>query len=114
NQVAAASVIASALPSKAPIPLERPDDFTVNAYVEEQGSAERDPLARIVLESAQMKVDPVHTASAVPANAPAASGGWVIQVASMPSKSEALKFLENMKEQVGKPLANAAPFTELF
>lgn len=114
SQVAVASATGSVLPVKAPIPLDRPEDFTVNAYVQEQGSTEPDPLARIVLESAQMKVDPVHTASASPAASAAPSGGWVIQVASMPTKSEALRFLENMKEQVGKPLANAAPFTELF
>jgi len=106
NQVASASVVASILPSRAPIPQDRPDAFPVSAYVEEQGSA--DPLARIVTESADLAVDPVHTASAAPA------GGWVIQVASMPSKSEALRFLENMKEQAGPSLAQAAPFTELF
>lgn len=108
-QVAAANAVASILPSKAPIPVERPDAFPVTAYVEEQGSTERDPLARIVAESADMTVaiDPVETAS-VP------SGGWVIQVASMPSKSEALRFLENMKEKAGTPLASASPFTELF
>lgn len=108
NQAAAANVVASILPSKGPIPTERPDAFPVTAYVEEQGSAEHDPLARIVAESAELHVDPVHTASAAP------SGGWVIQVASMPSKSEALRYLETMKEQAGSSLAEAAPFTELF
>lgn len=106
-QVAVASAT-SFLPSSAPIPAERPDELPINAYVAEQASVARDPLARIVAETAHMQVDPVHTASTAP------SGGWVIQVASMPSKTEALRFLENMRAEVGPALANADPFTVLF
>lgn len=109
DNVAKASAVAWLLPSSAPIPDERPSEaLPITAYAQEKSTTERDPLARIVAETAHMEVDPVHTASAAP------SSGWVIQVASMPSKSEALRFLEDMKAKVGKPLANAAPFTETF
>jgi len=109
DNVAKAAVVASILPSSAPIPVERPSDaLPITAYAQEKSSSERDPLARIVAESAHMEVDPVHTASATP------SSGWVIQVASMPSKTEALRFLENMKEKVGSPLSKASAFTETF
>jgi len=108
DNVARASTVASILPSSAPIPTERPSDaLPITAYAQEKSSAERDPLARIVAETSHMEVDPVHTAS-VP------TSGWVIQVASMPSQSDALRFLEDMKAKVGKPLAKASPFTEMF
>ena len=32
----------------------------------------------------------------------------------MPSQTEALRFLQNMKEKVGSPLSKASPFTEMF
>ena len=53
------------------------------------------------------EVDPVQTSSTQPA-------GWVIQVASMPSESEAKSFLANAKSRASNVLGNADPFTETF
>jgi len=125
-----ASAAAHSLPKIAPIPAGRPSEvLPVTAYAQEQAKADEDMLARIVAQDvvrvaavteakATDGVDPVHTASA-PAQVSSqptssASGQWVIQVASMPTKSEALRFLEEMKERVGGELAHANPFTEVF
>lgn len=53
-------------------------------------------------------VDPVQTSSTAP------SSGWVIQVASMPSETEAKSFLASAKSRASKVLGNADPFTETF
>jgi D-alanyl-D-alanine carboxypeptidase len=53
-------------------------------------------------------VDPVQTSSTAP------SDGWVIQVASMPSESDAKSFLASAKSRASNVLGNADPFTETF
>ncbi len=52
-------------------------------------------------------VDPVQTASTQ-------ASGWVIQVASMPSESEANSFLASAKSRASNVLGAAEPFTETF
>lgn len=66
--------------------------------LEGEGSAEEDQPA---------KVDPVSTGSTPPA-------GWAIQVASMPSETEARAFLARTAEKAPTLLAEAAAFTETF
>jgi D-alanyl-D-alanine carboxypeptidase len=56
---------------------------------------------------AEGSVDPVSTGSTPP-------DGWVIQVASMPSESEALNFLAETSRKAPTVLADAAAFTEVF
>jgi D-alanyl-D-alanine carboxypeptidase len=55
----------------------------------------------------QADVDPVQTASTQ-------AGGWVIQVASMPSEREANSFLATAKSRASSVLGAAEPFTETF
>nr|WP_256483428.1 D-alanyl-D-alanine carboxypeptidase [Aliihoeflea sp. 40Bstr573] len=57
--------------------------------------------------AASADVDPVQTSSTQPA-------GWVIQVASMPSESEAKSFLASAKSRASNVLGGAEPFTETF
>jgi D-alanyl-D-alanine carboxypeptidase len=52
-------------------------------------------------------VDPVQTSSTQ-------ASGWVIQVASMPSESEANSFLASAKSRASNVLSGAEPFTETF
>jgi len=52
-------------------------------------------------------VDPITTASNPP-------NGWVIQVASMPSKPEAMNFLSLTKSKAGNILADADGFTQQY
>jgi D-alanyl-D-alanine carboxypeptidase len=54
-------------------------------------------------------VDPLNTASTV-----AAPSGWAIQVASLPSETEARAFLDRTAEKAPQVLASASPFTEVF
>ena len=63
------------------------------------------PVAKV----APQAVDPVNTAST-----PRPEGGWAVQVASSPSKSEAMAFLENTSKQASGLLTGATPFTETF
>jgi D-alanyl-D-alanine carboxypeptidase len=58
---------------------------------------------------APQSVDLVNTASTA-----RPEGGWAVQVASSPSKSEAMAFLENTSKQAAGVLTGATPFTETF
>ncbi len=53
-------------------------------------------------------VDPITTASN------SNERGWVIQVASLPSKEDAERFLAKTKSRAGSNLASAEPFTQTF
>ncbi|MCX2697016.1 MULTISPECIES: D-alanyl-D-alanine carboxypeptidase [Ochrobactrum] len=66
------------------------------------------PKAAIPAAPAQHDIDPVTTASA------AASGGWAIQVGSLPSEGQARDMLAKVSSSVGGPLRSASPHTETF
>ena len=53
-------------------------------------------------------IDPVTTAST------AAMSGWMIQIGAMPDQNEALKLLARAKDQGGKALQGAEPFTMAY
>lgn len=92
----------AALPkSNAPVPAEKPN-IAVTAAV--TASAVKRPKAR---PDAPQGVDPVTTSSN-------RVEGWVIQVASMPSESEAVTFLNKTQKRAGRTLASASPFTQTF
>lgn len=110
----AAPVLAAALPRSAPVPTERPEEIPVIAYAEEaQGSAARAALAAAPVPRPQVSVeaegdvDPMRTASTE-------VKGWVIQVASLPTESDALRLLNETSQRAPTVLADAKPFTEVF
>lgn len=60
-------------------------------------------------------VDPVRTAAVAPAGqAEPVAEGWVVQVASLPSRDEAVAFLERIRDEAGPVLARAEGFTTTF
>src|SRR5690606_34368481 len=85
---AGAAVAAMMIPGRqVPVPTSRPDIDTITAYAAEESSDMGDAaIVEAVRPSEPIEVDPVSTAST-------AKGGWVIQVASMPSETEAKTFL---------------------
>ncbi|MGB3388691.1 MAG: D-alanyl-D-alanine carboxypeptidase family protein [Pseudaminobacter sp.] len=108
------------LPKKnAPTPDERPNADVTVAEVEDtvfvteapiQAYANPTPRPRAEVEqkiAPQQQVDPVSTASL-------SKSGWVVQVASSPSRTEAQAFLETAAKQAPAVLANASPFTVQF
>lgn len=107
------------LPKKnAPTPDERPDTDAVVAEVEGtvfvsqtsvQAYANPTPRPQVGLETsgAPQQVDPVSTASL-------SKSGWVVQVASSPSRSEAEAFLQTASKTAPAVLANASGFTVQF
>jgi D-alanyl-D-alanine carboxypeptidase len=93
----------SALPkTDVPTPIKRPSlkvaDVIASASV---------PAPTSATENENDTVDPMTTASNPPS-------GWVIQVASMPSKPEAMNFLSATKSRAGNILADADGFTQAF
>lgn len=92
-------------PEFRPTPIE-----VVTAYAdpEEAVTPTQAEAAEMVEEGiGQGDIDPVNTASTP-------SGGWVVQVASTPSKQQALSVLSQTSQRAGSILAGASPFTELF
>jgi len=98
---------ATALPKKAPLPVERPEtEVAVTAYAEDRIPSAKMALAEAVVEK-QDPVDPVATSS-TPVS------GWVIQVASAQTEEDARRVLERTVERASGVLASAKPFTETF
>lgn len=111
NRGAPVATAASSLPKVSiPTPDFRPDGETVAAYAPEPAAMATAAVAGAAIEtvSPRAEIDPVRTASII------ATGGWVVQVASTPSKEQALAVLEETSSRAGKILSNALPFTELF
>lgn len=73
-----------------------------------QAAVRPTPKAAIPAAPAQHDIDPVTTASAP------ASGGWAIQVGSLPSEGQARDMLAKVSSSVGAPLRSASPYTETF
>ena len=91
-----AAVVASAtvLPKTAPLPAEKP---SVLAMAPEK-----------VTEQPGVAVDPVQTAAIEPVS------GWMVQVASSPSRSDAEDFLAAVRSKAGDVLGNARPITTTY
>ena len=67
------------------------------------------PTPKAAVRSAQAQdVDPVTTASAP------ASGGWAIQIGSLPSEGQARDMLAKASATAGGTLRAASPYTETF
>lgn len=96
---ASAAGSAVALPkTNPPTPELRPD--LRDAYIETNEVALTPPVS--------VAIDPVQTSSTAP------NSGWVIQVASMPSETEARAFLDKAAGSAPTLLASAAAFTQTF
>lgn len=108
------------LPKKnAPTPDIRPDTEVTVAEVEDsvfvsepsvQAYAGPTPRPQVNIEqrmAPQEQVDPVSTASL-------SKSGWVVQVASSPSRAEAQAFLETASKKAPAVLGNASGFTVQF
>ncbi|RST86657.1 D-alanyl-D-alanine carboxypeptidase [Aquibium carbonis] len=111
NRGAPVATAAISLPKVAiPTPDFRPDGEAVAAYAPEPAAMATAAVAGAAIETVSpgVGVDPVRTASII------ATGGWVVQVASTPSKEQALAVLESTSSRAGNILSNALPFTELF
>jgi D-alanyl-D-alanine carboxypeptidase len=95
--------------SDVPTPDFRPDGESVEvaAYAPAAEAAARTAEAAIDEVSPARGIDPVRTASTV-------RSGWVVQVASTPSKEQALAILDATSSRAGNILSGALPFTELF
>ncbi len=65
------------------------------------------PTPRVPVDDSA-EVDPVTTASAP------ASGGWAIQIGSLPSKPQASQMLDRVAAATGGALRSASPYTETF
>lgn len=87
--------------TNAPIPAEKPKLAVASAA---GAPTVKRPEPR---PEAPQGIDPVTTSSN-------RVEGWVIQVASMPTESEALSFLDKTKKRAGRTLASASPFTQTF
>ena len=105
------ALTAAGVPVDVPTPEFRPTPIeVVTAYADAEAAVT--PTQAEVSEMAdegigQGDIDPVNTAS-TPA------GAWVVQVASTPSKQQALSVLTQTSQRAGSILAGASPFTELF
>lgn len=107
--VAVASV--QALPStNIPMPDFRPaGEVEIAAYAPEPAAAAIvPPMPVAAAAETQPMVDPVKTASLRP------DSGWIVQVASSPSESEARDALTRAGAKASGILASASPFTEVF
>ncbi|WP_040677019.1 D-alanyl-D-alanine carboxypeptidase [Nitratireductor pacificus] len=116
----ARTAFASMIPgSRVPLPTDRPEVETLTAYAPEEpvravAAAVNVPAAaprpQEPVRQAAAAVDPMPTAS----TGGGAVGGWVIQVASMPSEDEALLFLAETEKKAPTVLASVVPITETF
>ncbi|WP_235912044.1 D-alanyl-D-alanine carboxypeptidase [Mesorhizobium xinjiangense] len=110
----AVAVAAANLPRRdIPTPATRPqiaDDAAASIQTAYAPQPDARPALQAIAagtEDAQGSVDPVQTASTD-------MKGWVVQVASTPTKQDALSVLERTSETAGPILANASPFTVVF
>lgn len=93
--------------AKAPVPQPRPAKLAVaSAYAPT-------PKARVPEKVIEEAVDPVET-SATDKRERLKHSGWVVQVASLPSETEALDFMSRTKTKAGPVLASVTGFTETF
>ncbi len=116
----ARTALAAMIPgSDVPLPTDRPEaqPQTLTAYAPEppvKAAAAVNaavPRPRVAVAA----VDPMPTASTNAAATETASmGGWVIQVASLPTEDEALMVLAQTEQKAGSVLARAVPITETF
>ncbi len=109
--IAAANLPRNDIPTPAMRPdvvVDEDDEVAVQTAYAPQPDA-RPALQAIVEETdqAQGSVDPVQTASTE-------MKGWVVQVASTPTKQDALSVLERTSKTAGPILATASPFTVTF
>ncbi|MCR4267325.1 D-alanyl-D-alanine carboxypeptidase [Nitratireductor sp. ZSWI3] len=112
--------------SRVPVPTDRPEVEALTAYAPEEPVQAAATLASVsapaprpqtTIEEVVASVDPMPTASTADKAAAAQAsdlGGWVIQVASMPSEDEALMFLAETEKKAPTVLASAVPVTETF
>lgn len=99
--------LASLPKAQAPIPVPRPAKIaTAAAYVPT-------PKAPVPTKTVADIIDPVETA-ATSKRERLKPSGWVVQVASLPSETEALAFMSRTKSKAGRVLASATGFTETF
>ena len=113
NRGTAIATAALALPKTSiPTPVFRPEgeEVEVAAYAPEPAARTAAEVAgaAIATVSPATGIDPVRTASII------GRGGWVVQVASAPSKEQAMAVLEATSSRAGNILSGALPFTELF
>ncbi|WP_048646283.1 D-alanyl-D-alanine carboxypeptidase family protein [Nitratireductor soli] len=114
----ASSAFAAMIPgSRVPLPTDRPEVETLTAYAPEQpvrAAASVMPVSaprpQEPVRQVASAIDPMPTAS----TGGAAVGGWLIQVASMPSEDEALLFLAEIEKKAPTVLASVVPITETF
>lgn len=116
----ARTALAAMIPgSEVPLPTDRPEaqPQTLTAYAPEppvKAAAVMNaavPRPRVAVAA----VDPMPTASTSAEAAETSSlGGWVIQVASLPTEDEALMVLAQTEQKAGSVLARAVPITETF
>lgn len=66
------------------------------------------PQAQVQNQASAQNIDPVTTASAP------TSGGWAIQIGSLPSDGQARDMLAKASASAGGALASASPYTETF
>ena len=96
----------------APVPSGRPSVETVTAYAADSAAARNDAVvATIARPKAPIKavasIDRIATGST-------SSEGWVIQIASIPSKAQAREILERTAQKALALLGDSSAFTERF
>lgn len=99
--------VASLPAAGAPVPEPRPEKLVVASAF---AATSKVPVPTKPVGEA---LDPVETASTGKQERLKRSG-WVVQVASLPSQSEALEFMDRTKSKAGPVLASATGFTETF
>lgn len=95
-----------------PVPTDRPSIKIVTAYVEDGIGA----YSNAVVASDARPKAPVKTMAPIDriATGSTRSGGWVIQIASMPSKTQALEILERTTKTAPAILGALSPFTQQY
>jgi D-alanyl-D-alanine carboxypeptidase len=72
------------------------------------------PVQTAAVEMGSSAVDAVTTSSTTAAMAESVPSGWVVQVAAMPDRSEAMAYLTEAQRKAGGVVAEAQPFTVAF
>ena len=104
----AAAQVAAAAPARAARTPETVPAPALQAYADPSPAATVPaPRPEAIVAAATQQVDPVNTASV-------AASGWVVQIASSPSRSEAEAFLEKVSKEAAGILAKASGFTQPF
>lgn len=103
NAAPAKAQVAAATPAETPEAVPTP---VLQAYADPTPVAAPAPRPQAPVAAAQ-QVDPVSTASV-------AASGWVVQIASSPSRGEAEAILEKVGKEASGILAKASGFTQPF